>query len=449
MDGRAPDPLAGALLDNRYRITGRIARGGMAIVYRATDVKLERQVAVKVLDIASVRSSVSGSRAAELTAGFHREARTIAKLSHANVVAVYDHGVHDGSPYLVMEHVPGRTLRDVLAERGALAPVVALYLFEPVVHALAAAHRAGLAHRDVKPENVLIGGDGAVKVVDFGLAHAVGAATEPADGNLFATAAYVSPEQVAERRADARSDVYSAGVMLFEMLTGRLPYLGDSPAQIAYQHMERDVPPPSRFAPGLDRALDDLVLGMTRKDPKARPADAVALLTGLRAAREAVLAAEERTRTPTPTPTQVLAGLRPSQDQAAEGRPEGHLAKRRPARTRRRNRLLLAGVGCLVIVPALLLIPALSLIPQGPRPSDVEQTTTPAPTTRSPAPSRQPADPGRSVLVRPPTTPADRPSQTPEQPRPAKPGAKQPPNPPDHRNCPPGYEDEWWYDYCR
>ncbi len=273
------DPLVGSVLDGRYRVEARLARGGMSCVYSAVDLRLDRLVAVKVMDRALARDPVFVDR-------FAREARTAARLSHVNAVAVHDQGTAAGPDgpvvFLVMELVRGRTLRDLLRERGPLPPDEATSLLEPVLAALAAAHRAGLVHRDVKPENVLLSDDGVVKVADFGLARAVAATTAATqDGLVLGTAAYVAPEQVSRGAADARSDVYSAGIVLYEMLTGEPPYQGDSAIAVAHRHVHSDVPPPSHIVPSMPPALDDLVLRATRREPAARPADAGAFLAGL------------------------------------------------------------------------------------------------------------------------------------------------------------------------
>jgi serine/threonine-protein kinase len=288
MNTMVADPLNGALLDGRYRVRGRVARGGMATVYHATDERLERTVAIKIIHPAQARDG-------QFVARFAEEAKTVARLTHPNVVAVYDQGVHAGMPYLVMEYVRGRTLREILTERRRLHPHEALAILEQVLAAVAVAHRAGLVHRDVKPENVLVSPppngsgdliDAVVKVADFGLAMAVEASAEETDGQLLATVAYVAPELVANGHADPRTDVYSAGIVLFEMLTGRVPYDGERPVDVAWQHVDRDVPPPSKFVTGLPALLDDLVARATRRDPGGRPMDAGAMLAEVQSARE-------------------------------------------------------------------------------------------------------------------------------------------------------------------
>ncbi|SNT52767.1 serine/threonine protein kinase [Asanoa hainanensis] len=299
MDIQVADSLLGTLVDGRYRIRGRVARGGMATVYTATDERLERTVALKIIHPAQARDP-------EFLERFTDEAKTIARLTHPNVVAVYDQGRHAGLPYLVMEYVRGHTLRDVLAQRRRLNPGEALAILEQMLAAISAAHRAGLVHRDVKPENVLVaeapsGGpgnlvDSVVKVADFGLARAVEAsATDGDGGQLMATVAYVAPELVTDGRADPRSDVYSAGIVLFEMLTGRVPYDGAQPVEVAWQHVDRDVPAPSTLVPGIPPVVDELVSRATRRDPQARPTDAGAFLSAVQVARDDLGAANANT----------------------------------------------------------------------------------------------------------------------------------------------------------
>ncbi|WP_436522090.1 Stk1 family PASTA domain-containing Ser/Thr kinase [Actinoplanes sp. HUAS TT8] len=289
MDTTVADTLIGTTIDGRYRITGRVARGGMATVYRATDERLGRPVALKIIHPSQATNVHFVDR-------FTDEAKTIARLTHPNVVAVYDQGRHQGLPYLVMEFVQGKTLRDLLAQRRKLSAVEALAILEQMLAAIAAAHRAGLVHRDVKPENVLVaeapsGGtadlvDAVVKVADFGLARAIEASTVDESGQLMATVAYVAPELVQAGQADARTDVYSAGIVLYEMLTGQVPYDGADPVEVAWQHVDNDVPPPSRTVPGLPRALDELVARATKRNPSERPTDAGRLLTEVQAVRD-------------------------------------------------------------------------------------------------------------------------------------------------------------------
>ncbi|MFD5184680.1 Stk1 family PASTA domain-containing Ser/Thr kinase [Streptomyces sp. NPDC058372] len=276
--GTAP---LGLVLDGRYRVDALIAVGGMATVYRALDTRLDRVVALKVMhpELAADASFVER---------FIREARSVARLSHPNVVGVFDQGAEGAYVYLAMEYVPGCTLRDVLRERGALTPRAALDVLEPVLAALGAAHRAGFVHRDMKPENVLIGDDGRVKVADFGLVKAVDTVTNTT-GTVLGTVAYLAPEQIEQAdAADARVDVYACGVVLYEMLTGGRPHSGDSPAQVLYRHLNEDVSPPSEAVPHLGPELDRLVAVATARTADTRPEDAVALLALARAARAAL-----------------------------------------------------------------------------------------------------------------------------------------------------------------
>jgi serine/threonine-protein kinase len=288
--------MVGAVLDGRYRIRGRIARGGMATVYDAVDERLERTVAVKVMHPSYASDPSFIDR-------FIREAKATAGLNHPNVVAVFDQGSHDGLAFLVMEQIAGHTLRDVLAERGRLSIAEAMSILDSVLDALAAAHRSGLVHRDVKPENVLIGTDGVVKVADFGLARAVESSTRTATGGVvMGTVAYVSPEQIITGHADPRSDVYSAGVMLFEMLAGAVPFGGDSAVNIAFQHVNRDVPAMSEWLAEVPPALDELVLRATRREPGVRPADAGAFLAELRYVSEQLRLPHVTVAAPPPAP---------------------------------------------------------------------------------------------------------------------------------------------------
>ncbi|MFF4191742.1 Stk1 family PASTA domain-containing Ser/Thr kinase [Nonomuraea sp. NPDC001831] len=271
MDKTTADPLVGRLLDGRYRIESRIARGGMATVYLALDVRLDRTVALKVMHRSLAEDPAFVRR-------FIGEAKSVASLSHPNVVHVFDQGTDTDVVYLSMEYVPGRTLRDILRERGRLPAREALEIMIPVLAALGAAHQAGMVHRDVKPENVLMTDDGRVKVVDFGLARAIEATNQTRTGVMIGTIGYMSPEQVTTGGADVRSDVYAAGIMLFELVTGQQPYDGETPMSVAYRHVHDTVPPPSSLVPEVPPLIDTLVGHATAREPHDRPADATAML---------------------------------------------------------------------------------------------------------------------------------------------------------------------------
>ncbi|GGS86814.1 serine/threonine protein kinase [Nonomuraea spiralis] len=263
--------MVGRLLDGRYRIESRIARGGMATVYLALDVRLDRTVALKVMHRSLADDPAFVRR-------FIGEAKSVASLSHPNVVHVFDQGTDNDVVYLSMEYVPGRTLRDILRERGRLPAREALEIMIPVLAALGAAHQAGMVHRDVKPENVLMTDDGRVKVVDFGLARAIEATNQTRTGVMIGTIGYMSPEQVTTGGADVRSDVYAAGIMLFELVTGQQPYDGETPMSVAYRHVHDTVPPPSALVPEVPPLIDTLVAHATAREPHDRPADATAML---------------------------------------------------------------------------------------------------------------------------------------------------------------------------
>ncbi len=271
VDGGAS--MIGRMLDGRYRIEERIARGGMATVYTAVDTRLDRQVAVKVMHEGLGADQDFADR-------FVREARASARLNHPGVVAVFDQGEDEGTVYLVMEYVAGATLRDVIRKEAPLTPARALAVMEQVLQALGAAHQAGLVHRDVKPENVLIAPTGQIKVADFGLARAVTSTTAvtATAGVLIGTISYVAPELVLHQGTDARSDVYACGVLLFELLTGRKPHEAENPIQVAYKHVHEDVPAPSSFQPGIPHYLDALVARATARDRDLRPTDAKLML---------------------------------------------------------------------------------------------------------------------------------------------------------------------------
>ena len=288
------DPLIGRLIDGRYQVRSRVARGGMATVYQATDLRLDRRVALKVMHGHLADDSQYMMR-------FIQEARSAARLAHPNVVNVFDQGQDGDIAYLVMEYLPGITLRELLKDRPVLTNEQALEIMESILSGLAAAHRNGIVHRDLKPENVLLADDGRI----FGLARAVTAQT--ATGNaLLGTIAYLSPELVTRGVADARSDIYAAGIMLYEMLAGEQPYKGDQPFQIAQQHANDTVPTPSSLNPRVPVELDELVLWATARDPDQRPKDARAMLEQLTEVRELVSTGETTQSVPTQH-TRVLA----------------------------------------------------------------------------------------------------------------------------------------------
>ncbi len=326
----------GGLLEQRYRVDSVLARGGMSTVYRGRDTRLDRDVAVKVMDPHLTADPAFVAR-------FEREARAAAQLHHPAVVSVHDQGVDGDQVYLVMELIDGGNLRDLLNQRGKLPPAIALSVLGPVLSALGAAHRAGLVHRDVKPENVLIGVGGQVKVADFGLARAIAETGVTSDSEILGTVAYLSPEQVETGAADARSDVYAAGIVLYEMLAGQAPYRGDTAISVAYQHVNSDVP----SIPEIPLALDTLVRKATRRDPSLRPANAEAFLAELeRVGAELGLtpqavpvpgSAPENDRTVVMRPVPVSVGATPP-SVAEATRPVSKRRWRPSARVRRRRR---------------------------------------------------------------------------------------------------------------
>ena len=305
------DPLIGRLVDGRYRVRARIARGGMATVYVATDLRLERRVALKVMHSHLSDDTVFQSR-------FIQEARAAARLADPNVVNVFDQGQDGDMAYLVMEYLPGITLRELLREQRRLTVPQAISILDAVLSGLAAAHKAGIVHRDVKPENVLLAEDGRIKIGDFGLARATTANTA-SGAQLLGTIAYLAPELVTRGTADARSDIYAIGIMLYEMLTGEQPYKGEQPMQIAFQHATDSVPRPSVKNPGVPEPLDELVLWSTEKSPDDRPVDAREMLNRLRDIERELGVAPVVTRTgpigvvgDSATPTGELTAVLPS-----------------------------------------------------------------------------------------------------------------------------------------
>lgn len=275
------DPLLGRLIDGRYEVRERIAAGGMATVYLAFDKRLERLVAVKVMHAAFGTDDDKG----EFASRFRREAKASARLTHPGMVRVYDQGTDGDLSYLTMEYVEGENLRARLSQEATLTVGESLGIIEAILDALGAAHRLGLVHRDVKPENILIDGDGRPKLADFGLARAVTEVTSTSTGTVMGTVAYLAPELVQRGEADARTDVYAAGIMLFEALTGRQPFTAPSAIEVATRHVHEDIPPPSTYVPWVPAELDQLVLTLAARDPAARPANATAALALVRQTR--------------------------------------------------------------------------------------------------------------------------------------------------------------------
>ncbi|MDO5067384.1 MAG: Stk1 family PASTA domain-containing Ser/Thr kinase [Propionibacteriaceae bacterium] len=333
------DPMVGHVLDGRYEILAKLARGGMATVYRARDSRLQRTVAVKIM-----RADLGEDD--EFVAKFDREARSAALISHPAVVSIFDQGISQGQPYIVMEYVEGETLRRLISREAPLPPLEALDYLDPIASALAAAHEVGIVHRDIKPENVLISARGQIKVADFGLAREEHSPQMTATGVLVGTASYLPPELVTHARPDARSDIYSTGILFFELLTGRKPHVGENNYQIAYLHVNSDVPAPSAKLRELDRPgfipdyIDALVAYCTTRDHTSRLSDGRELVDKLRIVRQ------ELTDHPGQHNPELAAELRPAQvdpdapTQQISPRPEPRPRplKEVPSRTLRRAR---------------------------------------------------------------------------------------------------------------
>ena len=272
--------LTGELIDNRYLLQRLIASGGMATIYAGIDTRLDRPVAVKIMHAHLANDEAFVSR-------FIKEAKATAALSHPNIVSIQDQGWNEGGPpavFLVMELVEGSTLRDFLNQHGVVSIEQMFQLMTPVISALAAAHKIGIIHRDIKPENILISKDGRVKVADFGLARnmAIGQTMTVESSVVLGSVSYLSPEQVQRGVADARSDIYAVGIVLFEMLTGGKPYEGETPIQIAYRHVNDRIPTLQSIKSDIPITISELVHAATAPNPDHRPKDAEELLNKFR-----------------------------------------------------------------------------------------------------------------------------------------------------------------------
>jgi len=278
--------LTGEVIDGRYKLNRIVASGGMATIYAALDLRLDRQVAVKIMHPHLAQDEKFVER-------FIREAKAAASLSHPNIVAVLDQGWNQGGApcvFIVMELIEGATLRDYLIEQGRLSIEKVLPIIMPVASALAAAHKLGIVHRDIKPENILVSKEGRIKIADFGLARGalLGSTMTAESSVILGSVSYLSPEQVQRGIADARSDIYSLGIVFFELLTGEKPYQGEDPVQIAIRHVNDRIPAPSTVNSAITPEVDDLVLRATDVNPDKRPADGAAFLEELRMLSEKI-----------------------------------------------------------------------------------------------------------------------------------------------------------------
>jgi serine/threonine-protein kinase len=266
---------ADTVIDGRYRAVKRLGAGGMAEVWCAEDSVLGRRVALKLL-------SSHLAEDPEFRERFRREARAAAGLAHPNIVGIFDFGEWDGTPYIAMELVDGRTLKDVIRQRGPLPPATAIAVMEQILRALGYAHKRGIVHRDVKPQNVIVDEEGRAKVADFGIARA-GASQMTETGTIVGTVQYISPEQAEARPVDARSDLYSAGVVLYELLTGQVPFEGESVVSIAIRQINERPVPPGQLEPAIPPGLEAVVMRALEKDPARRFQTADEFIAALRA----------------------------------------------------------------------------------------------------------------------------------------------------------------------
>ncbi len=267
------------LLDNRYEIIRRLGSGGMADVYLARDTQLGRQVAIKVLYKRYARDD-------EFVARFRREAQSAAALNHPHIVSIYDRGEAEGSYYIAMEYLEGQSLKDVIDEDGPLKPARAIEYAEQILQALQFAHEHNVIHRDIKPHNIVINGRGQVKVTDFGIARAGSSPSVTETGSIIGTAQYLSPEQAKGKAVEQSSDLYSLGVVLYEMLTGRVPFEGENPVAIALKHLSDEPAPPQALVPEIPDNLNAVVMRALAKDPRDRYPSAREFLADLERCRQ-------------------------------------------------------------------------------------------------------------------------------------------------------------------
>jgi serine/threonine-protein kinase len=296
------DPLVGRVVDGRYVVREFIARGGMASVYRATDKRLGRDIALKIMSAELLGQS------ADFSSRFRREARSAARLTHPGMVRVYDQGTDGDLNYLTMELIEGPNLRQRLVAEGPLALGEAMRIAEKLLETIGAAHRLGLVHRDVKPENVLMDPEGEPKLADFGLARAVTEVTSTTTGTILGTVAYLGPELVSKGLSDARTDVYAMGILLYEMVTGRQPFTAPSAIEVASRHVHEDVPPPSSYVLWLPPEFDALIARMADRDPRKRPSDANEALALVRQTRSMIDEPTLDRRADPPSGSQALLG---------------------------------------------------------------------------------------------------------------------------------------------
>jgi serine/threonine-protein kinase len=352
---------SGTVVDSRYRVVSRLGSGGMADVYLAQDTLLGRQVALKLLHHRFAQDQ-------EFVERFRREASSAAGLSHPNVVAVFDRGEWDGTYYIAMEYLPGRSLKAVVREHGPLSPSDTIDIAVQILLALRFAHRRGIIHRDIKPHNVILDEEGRAKVTDFGIARA-GASDMTMTGSIMGTVQYLSPEQAQGHPVTEASDIYAVGVVLYELLTGSVPFEGESAVTIALKQVSVQPTPPSQRNPEVSTALDAVVMRALAKDPVARFASADELITALQQARAGIAPADPVPTRPGPDPTQAGNGAPPTAtalvvpplaggDGSQPGKPgaPGDETATAATKRRRRARWIAAGVAALAILAAVLLL---------------------------------------------------------------------------------------------